>query len=176
MRKFAIIGATLAVLGGATAATSIASASAAPNSAAASSVKVLHLISHQTSLQVIDIGKKGPSPGDQIIETTVDFAHGKRVDRSVLNCVDITVTAQRVRRAVPWGFHLQGRAGRVPGRDELPNPVYGRCHRRIRRLPERRRATHRRTDAAPHHHRRGDTAAHLLPDRIVRLIVRALVP
>jgi len=93
MRKFAIIGATLAVLGGATAATSIASASAAPNSAAASSVKVLHLISHQTSLQVIDIGKKGPSPGDQIIETTVDFAHGKRVDRSVLNCVDITVTA-----------------------------------------------------------------------------------
>ena len=92
MRKFAVIGVTLAVLGGTTAATSIASASAAPNSAA-SSVKVLHLISHQTSLQVIDIGKKGPSPGDQVIETTVDFAKGKRVDRSVLNCVDITVTA-----------------------------------------------------------------------------------
>jgi hypothetical protein len=92
MRKFAVIGVTLAVLGGTTAATSIASASAAPNSAA-SSVKVLHLISHQTSLQVIDIGKKGPSPGDQVIETTVDFANGKRVDRSVLNCVDITVTA-----------------------------------------------------------------------------------
>ena len=92
MRKFAVIGVILAVLGGTTAATSIASASAAPNSAA-SSVKVLHLISHQTSLQVIDIGKKGPSPGDQVIETTVDFAKGKRVDRSVLNCVDITVTA-----------------------------------------------------------------------------------
>ena len=46
------------------------------------------------SAQVIDIGKKGPSPGDQIIETTVDFQNGKRVDRSVLNCVDITVTAR----------------------------------------------------------------------------------
>jgi hypothetical protein len=93
MRKLAIIGATLAVLGGITAATSIASASAAPDSAAMPSVRVLHLISRQTSLQVIDLGKKGASPGDQIIETTVDFAHGKRVDRSVLNCVGITVTA-----------------------------------------------------------------------------------
>ena len=93
MRKFAIIGATLAVLAGTSAATSVASASAAPTSAASSSVKVLHLISRQISLQVIDLGKKGASPGDQVIETTVDFAHGKRVDRSVLNCVDITVTA-----------------------------------------------------------------------------------
>ena len=93
MRKFAVIGVTLAVLGGITAAMSLGSASAAPTSAASSSVKVLHLISHQISLQVVDIGKKGPSPGDQVIETTVDFANGKRVDRSVLNCVDITVTA-----------------------------------------------------------------------------------
>ena len=92
MRKLAAIGAALAVLGGTTAVMSIASASAAPTSAAAGSVKVLHLISHQTSLQVIDIGKKGPSPGDQIIETTVDFQNGKRIDRSVLNCVDITVS------------------------------------------------------------------------------------
>jgi len=94
MRKLAAIGAALAVLGGTTAVMSIASASAAPTSAVARSVKVLHLISHQTSLQVIDIGTKGPSPGDQIIETTVDFQNGKRVDRSVLNCVDITVTAR----------------------------------------------------------------------------------
>jgi hypothetical protein len=93
MRKLAAIGAALAVLGGTTAVMSIASASAAPTSAVSRSVKVLHLISHQTSLQVIDIGKKGPSPGDQIIETTVDFQNGMRVDRSVLNCVDITVTA-----------------------------------------------------------------------------------
>jgi hypothetical protein len=93
MRKLAAIGAALAVLGGTTAVMSIASASAAPTSAVARSVKVLHLISHQTSLQVIDIGTKGPSPGDQIIETTVDFQNGQRVDRSVLNCVDITVTA-----------------------------------------------------------------------------------
>jgi hypothetical protein len=94
MRKLAAIGAALAVLGGTTAVMSIASASAAPTSAVARSVKVLHLISHQTSLQVIDIGTKGPSPGDQIIETTVDFQNGQRVDRSVLNCVDITVTAR----------------------------------------------------------------------------------
>jgi hypothetical protein len=92
MRKFAVIGATLAVLGGTAAAMSLAPASAAPNRAASSSVRVLHLISYQTSLQVIDIGAKGPSPGDQVIETTVDFANGKRVDRSVLDCVDITVT------------------------------------------------------------------------------------
>jgi hypothetical protein len=92
MRKLAAIGAALAVLGGTTVVMSIASASAAPTSAVARSVKVLHLISHQTSLQVIDIGKKGPSPGDQIIETTVDFQNGKRIDRSVLNCVDITVS------------------------------------------------------------------------------------
>jgi hypothetical protein len=91
MRKFAVIGATLALLAGSTAAMSIGSASAAPKSGATSSVQVLHLISHQKSLQVIDIGKKGPSPGDQVIETTIDFQHGTRVDRSVLNCVDITV-------------------------------------------------------------------------------------
>src|SRR5207237_814380 len=81
-----------ALLAARSAAMSIASASAAPKSAANQSVQVLHLISHQMSLQVIDIGKKGPSPGDQVIETTVDFQHGTRVDRSVLNCVDITVS------------------------------------------------------------------------------------
>jgi hypothetical protein len=94
MRKFAVIGATLTLLAGTIAAMSIASASAAPKHAAADSVKVLHLISHQKSLQVIDIGKKGLSPGDQLIETTVDFQNGTPVDRSVLNCVDITVTAR----------------------------------------------------------------------------------
>jgi hypothetical protein len=92
MRKFAVIGAALALLAGATAAVSVASASAAPRHAAADSVTVLHLLSHQKSLQVIDVGQKGPSPGDQVIETTVDFQHGTRVDRSVLNCVDITVS------------------------------------------------------------------------------------
>src|SRR5947207_14881320 len=92
MRKFAVIGVTLAVLGGTTLAASIASASSAPTSTASSSVKVLHLISHQASLQVIDIGAKGPSAGDEVSETTVDFANGKRVDRGVLTCVDITVT------------------------------------------------------------------------------------
>jgi hypothetical protein len=92
MRKFALIGAVLALLAGSTAAMSIASASAAPKSAADQSVKVLHLISHQKSLQVIDIGTKGPSPGDQVIETTLDFQHGTPVDRSVINCVDITVS------------------------------------------------------------------------------------
>jgi hypothetical protein len=91
MRKFALIGATLALLAGSTAAMSIASASAAPKPAATDSVKVLHLISHDTSVKVIDIGKKGVSPGDQLIETTIDFQHGTQVDRSVVNCVLITI-------------------------------------------------------------------------------------
>jgi hypothetical protein len=80
MRKLAIIGATIGLLAAATSAVSIASAStaphrAAPHGAAASSVKVLHLISRQTSLKVIDLGKKGPSAGDQIMESTADFQH-----------------------------------------------------------------------------------------------------
>jgi hypothetical protein len=94
MRKFAVITAALALLAGTTAAMSIASASAAPKPAAADSVKVLHLISHDTSVKVVDIGKKGPSPGDEIIETTADFQHGTQVDRSVVNCVLITIIAR----------------------------------------------------------------------------------
>jgi hypothetical protein len=94
MRKFVVIGATLALLAGSTAALSIVSASAAPNNGATSSVRVLHLISKQKSLQLIDIGKKGPSPGDQVIETTADFQHGRRVAREALNCVAIAVTAR----------------------------------------------------------------------------------
>ena len=91
MRKFAVIGAALALLAGSAAAVSVASAPAASKPAAADSVKVLHLISHQRSLQVVDLGKKGPSPGDEVIETTADFQHGKQVDRSVLSCVLITI-------------------------------------------------------------------------------------
>jgi hypothetical protein len=91
MRKLAVIAAAVAVLGATTAAVSVASASAAPKNGATSSVKVLHLISHQRSLKVIDLGKKGPSPGDEVIETTADFRHGTRVDRSVLTCVLITI-------------------------------------------------------------------------------------
>ena len=94
MRKFAVITVALALLAGTAAAMSIASASAAPKPAAADSVKVLHLISHQTSLRVVDIGKKGPSPGDEVIETTADFQHGTQVDRSVLTCVLITIIAR----------------------------------------------------------------------------------
>src|SRR5215472_4761853 len=94
MRKFAVIGVVLVLLAGGTAAMSIASASAAPKPAAADSVKVLHLISHQTSLRVVDVGKKGISPGDEVIETTADFQHGTQVDRSVLTCVLITIIAR----------------------------------------------------------------------------------
>ena len=89
MRKLAVIGATLAVLGASAAAASVASA--APTSAAEPSVKVLHLISHDTYVKIVDIGKKGTSPGDELIETTIDFQHGVQVDRSVVNCVLITI-------------------------------------------------------------------------------------
>jgi len=94
MRKFAIIAATLGLLAGVTGGVSIASA--APHSSAVThdAAKVLHLISRQTSLDLVDIGKKGRSPGDQIMETTADFQNGKLVDHSFLNCVGIKVTAQ----------------------------------------------------------------------------------
>ena len=94
MRKFAIIAATLGLLAGVTGGVSIASA--APHSSAVphDAAKVLHLISRQTSLDLVDIGKKGRSPGDQIMETTADFQNGKLVDHSFLNCVGIKVTAQ----------------------------------------------------------------------------------
>ena len=99
MRKFAIIGATFGLLAGATGGVSIASAaphsSAAPHGATASSARVLHLISRQTSLNVVDLGKKGPSPGDQVMETTADFQHGKLVDHGYLNCVGIKVTGHQ---------------------------------------------------------------------------------
>ena len=102
MRRFAIIGATFGLLAGATGGVSIASAaphsSAAPHGAAAPSARVLHLISRQTSLNVVDLGKKGASPGDQIMETTADFQNGKLVDHGYLNCVGIKVTAR--------GFHV----------------------------------------------------------------------
>jgi hypothetical protein len=94
MRKFAVIGATLALLAGSTAAMSIASASAAPKAAATPSARVLHLLSQQKSLKVIDLGKKGPSPGDQVLETTIERQNGKQVARGFLNCVGVTVTAR----------------------------------------------------------------------------------
>jgi len=99
MRKFAIIAAALGLLAGATGGVSIASAaphsSAAPHRAAAPSAKVLHLISRQTSLNVLDLGKKGPSPGDQVMETTADFQNGKLVDHGYLNCVGIRIAGHR---------------------------------------------------------------------------------
>ena len=91
MRKLAVVGATLALLVGAVGARSIASA--APKHAASSTTKVLHLISHQVSLEVIDLGKKGDSAGDQVLESTVEFQNGHRVGRSVLTCVAITFTS-----------------------------------------------------------------------------------
>ena len=98
MRKLAIFGATFGLLIGATGGVSIASAAphstGAPHRAAEPSAKVLHLISRQTSLDLVDLGKKGRSPGDQIMETTADFQNGKLVDHSFLNCVGIKVTAQ----------------------------------------------------------------------------------
>src|SRR5215469_11814094 len=93
MRKLAIIAATLGLLACATGGVSIASAaphsSAASHRAAEPSTKVLHLVSRQTSLNLLDLGKKGRSPGDQIMETTADFQNGKLVDHSFLNCVGI---------------------------------------------------------------------------------------
>src|SRR5262250_3045294 len=102
MRKFAIIAATIGLLACATGGVSIASAaphnSAAPHGAAAPSARVLHLISRQTSLDIVDIGKKGRSPGDQIMESTSEVLNGKVIGHGFLNCVAITVRAH--------GFHV----------------------------------------------------------------------
>jgi hypothetical protein len=102
MRKFAIMAATLGLLAGATGGVSIASAaphnSAAPSAAAEPSARVLHLISRQTSLDFVDIGKKGRSPGDQIMESTAEVLNGKVIGHGFLNCVGITVRAH--------GFHV----------------------------------------------------------------------
>ena len=87
----AIALAAAVLLVGALGAVSIASA--APQQAATSKTKVLHLISHQVSLKVIDLGKKGDSAGDQVLESTVEFQNGQRVGRSVLTCVAITFTS-----------------------------------------------------------------------------------
>ena len=99
MRRFAIIGAILGLLAGATGGVSIASAAphstAAQHGAASPSARVLHLISRQTSLNIIDLGKKGPGPGDQIMESTADFLNGKLVDHGYLNCVGIKISGHR---------------------------------------------------------------------------------
>jgi len=99
MRKLAILGATIGLLAGATGGVSIASAaphsSAAPHGAAASPARVLHLLSRQTSLNVLDLGKKGTGPGDQIMESTSEVHNGKVIGHGFLNCVGITVRAQR---------------------------------------------------------------------------------
>jgi hypothetical protein len=95
MRKLAIAGATLALLMGVMGARSIASA--APHTSATSTpkTKVLHLISHQVSLELIDLGKKGNSVGDQVIESTIELQHGQRVGRGLLTCVAITFSPAR---------------------------------------------------------------------------------
>jgi len=102
MRKFAIIGAAFGLLAGATGGVSIASAAphsaAAPSAAAAPSVRVLHLLSRQTSLNLVDLGKKGRSPGDQIMESTAELQNGQVIGHGFLNCVGITVRAH--------GFHV----------------------------------------------------------------------
>ena len=99
MRKFAIIATTLGLLAGATGGVSIASAAphtaTATLAASASSAKVLHLLSRQTSLNVLDLGKKGPGPGDQIMESTSEVQNGKVIGHGFLNCVGITVREHR---------------------------------------------------------------------------------
>src|SRR5262249_13675480 len=70
----------------------------APHGAVASSARVLQLISRQTSLDMVDIGKKGRSPGDQIMESTSEVLNGKVIGHGFLNCVAITVRAH--------GFHV----------------------------------------------------------------------
>jgi hypothetical protein len=92
MRKLALIGATLALL---TPVGAPPIASAAPT-AARHGTQVLHYIAHQTSLEVIDVGAPGDSPGDQVMETEALLRNGVQFGRDAINCVAITVTATAV--------------------------------------------------------------------------------
>ena len=56
---------------------------------------MLHLISRQTSLNIVDLGKKGPGPGDQVMESTADFQNGILVDHGYLNCVGISIARHK---------------------------------------------------------------------------------
>ena len=68
MRKSAVLGSSLALLAGGTAAISIGSAAEAPKKILASAVHVLHQISRQARLKVTGLGAKG----GRATETTAD--------------------------------------------------------------------------------------------------------
>jgi hypothetical protein len=90
MHKFTVIGATMALLlAGTTGATAVASGSPTSSAPASASgeVRILNYISHQTSLQLIDVGAPGNSVGDSIAETSTLRQDGRRIGRDLLDCV-----------------------------------------------------------------------------------------
>jgi hypothetical protein len=72
MRKFVVLGASVALLAGSTAAMSIASAVAAPKKILVSAVQALNLISQQAWLMVTARGKNGPGRGERVTEPAAD--------------------------------------------------------------------------------------------------------
>ena len=72
MRKSAVLGASVALLAGSTAAMSIASAVAAPRKILVSAVQALNLISRRAWLTVTARGENGPGRGERATAPTAD--------------------------------------------------------------------------------------------------------
>jgi hypothetical protein len=118
--KTVTVAAAILVLLGTVSAVSIASA--APPTAEHPKTQVLRFIGHQTSLELIDIGKKGDSPGDQAVETETLLQHGRRIGRDVLNCVASTVSAQGIDALCHGALILQGGQIQFQGETTFATP------------------------------------------------------
>lgn len=97
-------------------------ASAAPQTAKHPKIQVLHFITHETSFELIDLGKKGFSPGDQAVETETLLQNGKQIGRDVLNCVAITVSAQGIDALCHGALILRGGQIQVQGETTFTTP------------------------------------------------------
>jgi hypothetical protein len=97
-------------------------ASAAPQTAEHPKTQVLHFIGHQTSLELIDLGKKGDSPGDQAVETETLLQNGTRIGRDVLSCVAITVSAQGIDALCHGALILRGGQIQFQGETTFATP------------------------------------------------------
>jgi hypothetical protein len=97
-------------------------ASAAPQTAEHPKTQVLHFIAHQTSLEFIDLGKQGDSPGDQLVETETLLQHGTQIGRDVLSCVAITVSAQGIDALCHGALILEGGQVEFQGETSFATP------------------------------------------------------
>jgi hypothetical protein len=87
----------------------------------AEKTQVFYFIAHQTSLEAIDLGKQGDSPGDQVVETET-LQHGKQIGPDVLNCVAIAVSAQGIDALCHGALILRGGQIQFQGETTFATP------------------------------------------------------